>query len=155
MYKQMDNLLSKMPVYNVRLTYLHGPQSCYTVISFDLLTKYSFNQMLPGHLIWINLSQLSYSSFSLRTLDLWPLDPPPQPGGTQTLTEFDVKWRHWHDEVDRSLQDNSFASDPNLELICKVCDLYCECIPGFHILLPKPASVPQAYKVAAMASVSF
>ena len=24
MYKQMDNLLSKMPVYNVRLTYLHG-----------------------------------------------------------------------------------------------------------------------------------
>ena len=51
MYKQMDNLLSKMPVYNVRLTYLHGPQSCYTVISFDLLTKYSFNQMLPGHLI--------------------------------------------------------------------------------------------------------
>uniref|UniRef100_A0A8C4Z0X7 Nuclear pore complex protein Nup85 n=1 Tax=Gadus morhua TaxID=8049 RepID=A0A8C4Z0X7_GADMO len=58
MYKQMDNLLSKMPVYN--------------------------------------------------------------PGGSQTLTEFDVKWRHWHDMVDHSLQDNSFASDPNLELICKI-----------------------------------
>ncbi|CAL8305615.1 unnamed protein product [Merluccius merluccius] len=58
MYKQMDKLLSKMPVYN--------------------------------------------------------------PGGNQTLTEFDVKWRHWHDEVDHCLQDNSFASDPNLELICKI-----------------------------------
>lgn len=45
-----------------------------------------------------------------------------QPGGTQTLTEFDVKWRHWHEEVDRCLQDNSFASNQNLELICKVRD---------------------------------
>lgn len=44
----------------------------------------------------------------------------PQPGGTQTLTEFDVKWRHWHEEVDRCLQDNSFASNRHLELICKV-----------------------------------
>uniref|UniRef100_A0A3Q0R9K2 Nuclear pore complex protein Nup85 n=1 Tax=Amphilophus citrinellus TaxID=61819 RepID=A0A3Q0R9K2_AMPCI len=42
------------------------------------------------------------------------------PGGTQTLTEFDVKWRHWHEEVDRSLQDNSFASNRHLELICKI-----------------------------------
>lgn len=45
-----------------------------------------------------------------------------QPGGTQTLTEFDVKWRHWHEEVDRCLQDNSFASNRHLELICKVSD---------------------------------
>lgn len=43
-----------------------------------------------------------------------------QPGGTQTLTEFDVKWRHWHEEVDRCLQDNSFASNKHLEVICKV-----------------------------------
>ncbi|XP_056144602.1 nuclear pore complex protein Nup85 [Lampris incognitus] len=42
------------------------------------------------------------------------------PGGNQTLTEFDVKWRHWHDEVDRCLQDSSFASNPNLECICKI-----------------------------------
>uniref|UniRef100_A0A3Q4MC74 Nuclear pore complex protein Nup85 n=1 Tax=Neolamprologus brichardi TaxID=32507 RepID=A0A3Q4MC74_NEOBR len=42
------------------------------------------------------------------------------PGGTQTLTEFDVKWRHWHEEVDRCLQDNSFASNRHLELICKI-----------------------------------
>lgn len=43
-----------------------------------------------------------------------------QPGGTQTLTEFDVKWRHWHEEVERCLQDNSFASNRHLEIICKV-----------------------------------
>ncbi|XP_061605070.1 nuclear pore complex protein Nup85 isoform X2 [Phyllopteryx taeniolatus] len=42
------------------------------------------------------------------------------PGGTQTPTEFDVKWRHWHDEVDCCVQDNSFASNPHLEVICKI-----------------------------------
>ncbi|KAI4890976.1 hypothetical protein NFI96_018597 [Prochilodus magdalenae] len=42
------------------------------------------------------------------------------PGGTQTLTEFDVKWRHWHEECDRCLQDNSFASNRHLETICKI-----------------------------------
>ncbi|XP_034047191.1 nuclear pore complex protein Nup85 [Thalassophryne amazonica] len=42
------------------------------------------------------------------------------PIGTQTLTEFDVKWRHWHEEVDHYLQDKSFASNPHLELICKI-----------------------------------
>ncbi|XP_054463899.1 nuclear pore complex protein Nup85 [Anoplopoma fimbria] len=42
------------------------------------------------------------------------------PGGNQTLTEFDVKWRHWHDEVNRCLQDNSFASNQHLEIICKI-----------------------------------
>uniref|UniRef100_A0A673XV44 Nuclear pore complex protein Nup85 n=1 Tax=Salmo trutta TaxID=8032 RepID=A0A673XV44_SALTR len=42
------------------------------------------------------------------------------PGETQTLTEFDVKWRHWREEVDRCLQDQSFASNPHLEDICKI-----------------------------------
>ncbi|KAF7686403.1 nuclear pore complex protein Nup85 [Silurus meridionalis] len=42
------------------------------------------------------------------------------PGSTQTLTEFDMKWRHWHEECDRCLQDNSFASNRQLETICKV-----------------------------------
>ncbi|GAA6085571.1 nuclear pore complex protein Nup85 isoform X1, partial [Tachysurus ichikawai] len=42
------------------------------------------------------------------------------PSGAQTLTEFDVKWRHWHEECDRCLQDNSFASSRHLETICKV-----------------------------------
>ncbi|KAI7804063.1 nuclear pore complex protein Nup85 [Triplophysa rosa] len=40
--------------------------------------------------------------------------------GTQTLTEFDVKWRNWHEECDRSLQDNTFASNRHLEAICKI-----------------------------------
>jgi len=43
-----------------------------------------------------------------------------KPGSNQTLTEFDVKWRHWHEEVDRCLQDNSFASNAHLEVICKI-----------------------------------
>uniref|UniRef100_A0A667XQG8 Nuclear pore complex protein Nup85 n=1 Tax=Myripristis murdjan TaxID=586833 RepID=A0A667XQG8_9TELE len=42
------------------------------------------------------------------------------PGSIHTLTEFDVKWRHWHEEVDRCLQDKSFASNVHLELICKI-----------------------------------
>ncbi|TRY95728.1 hypothetical protein DNTS_022128 [Danionella cerebrum] len=42
------------------------------------------------------------------------------PAGTQTLTEFDVKWRHWHEECDRCLQDQTFASSPQLETICKL-----------------------------------
>ncbi|XP_061830280.1 nuclear pore complex protein Nup85 [Nerophis lumbriciformis] len=42
------------------------------------------------------------------------------PIGTPTLTEFDVKWRHWHEEVDRCLQDNSFASNQHLEVVCKI-----------------------------------
>ncbi|KAJ7989749.1 hypothetical protein DPEC_G00307750 [Dallia pectoralis] len=42
------------------------------------------------------------------------------PSGAQTLTEFDVKWRHWHEEVDRCLQDQSFASNHHLEVICKI-----------------------------------
>uniref|UniRef100_A0A8B9HDW5 Nuclear pore complex protein Nup85 n=1 Tax=Astyanax mexicanus TaxID=7994 RepID=A0A8B9HDW5_ASTMX len=46
------------------------------------------------------------------------------PGGTQTLTEFDVKWRHWHEECDRCLQDNSFASNRHLETICKSIIIY-------------------------------
>uniref|UniRef100_A0A8C6LXB5 Nuclear pore complex protein Nup85 n=1 Tax=Nothobranchius furzeri TaxID=105023 RepID=A0A8C6LXB5_NOTFU len=59
------------------------------------------------------------------------------PGGTQTLTEFDVKWRNWHEEVDRYLKDNSFASNQHLEVICKVSDsLSC----GLTPLLPSHSS---------------
>uniref|UniRef100_W5N743 Nuclear pore complex protein Nup85 n=1 Tax=Lepisosteus oculatus TaxID=7918 RepID=W5N743_LEPOC len=42
------------------------------------------------------------------------------PGGNQTLTEFDVRWRHWREECTRCLEDRSFAGDPHLELICKI-----------------------------------
>ncbi|XP_028824427.1 nuclear pore complex protein Nup85 isoform X2 [Denticeps clupeoides] len=47
------------------------------------------------------------------------------PGSTQTLTEFDVKWRRWHEECNRCLQDGSFASNQHLLTICKilVCDV--------------------------------
>lgn len=34
--------------------------------------------------------------------------------------EFEVKWRNWHEECDRSLQDNTFAGNHHLEAICKV-----------------------------------
>lgn len=42
------------------------------------------------------------------------------PGGTQTLTEFELKWQHWHEECERYLQDGTFASNSNLESICKI-----------------------------------
>ncbi|MEQ2236481.1 Nucleoporin nup85 [Ilyodon furcidens] len=42
------------------------------------------------------------------------------PGGTETVTEFDVKWSNWHKEVESYLKDNSFASNHHLELICKI-----------------------------------
>ncbi|XP_056304610.1 LOW QUALITY PROTEIN: nuclear pore complex protein Nup85 [Danio aesculapii] len=42
------------------------------------------------------------------------------PAGAQTLTEFDVKWRHWHEECDRCLQDHTFASSAELETLCKI-----------------------------------
>uniref|UniRef100_A0A3B3QM11 Nuclear pore complex protein Nup85 n=1 Tax=Paramormyrops kingsleyae TaxID=1676925 RepID=A0A3B3QM11_9TELE len=42
------------------------------------------------------------------------------PGGTQTQTEFDVRWRQWHQECNRCLEDGSFASYSQLELICRI-----------------------------------
>ncbi|MGH0153651.1 UNVERIFIED_CONTAM: hypothetical protein FKN15_025440 [Acipenser sinensis] len=44
----------------------------------------------------------------------------PEPVGSQTLTEFDLKWRHWHEECELHLQDGSFSSNSNLETICKI-----------------------------------
>ncbi|XP_043940970.1 nuclear pore complex protein Nup85 [Protopterus annectens] len=42
------------------------------------------------------------------------------PGSNQTLTEFELKWQHWREECDRYLQDGTFASNPKLEMICKI-----------------------------------
>uniref|UniRef100_A0A8C0DWP8 Nuclear pore complex protein Nup85 n=1 Tax=Balaenoptera musculus TaxID=9771 RepID=A0A8C0DWP8_BALMU len=42
------------------------------------------------------------------------------PGNTQTLTELELKWQHWHEECERHLQDGTFASSPHLESLCKV-----------------------------------
>ncbi|XP_015266227.1 PREDICTED: nuclear pore complex protein Nup85 isoform X2 [Gekko japonicus] len=41
-------------------------------------------------------------------------------GNTQTLTEIELKWQHWHDECQRFLQDGTFASNPRMETICKI-----------------------------------
>ncbi|XP_053153182.1 nuclear pore complex protein Nup85 isoform X2 [Hemicordylus capensis] len=42
------------------------------------------------------------------------------PGSTQTLTEIELKWQHWHEECQRFLQDGTFASNPHLETLCKI-----------------------------------
>ena len=44
-----------------------------------------------------------------------------QLGNTQTLTEMELKWQHWHEECQRYLQDGTFASNSHMESICKVC----------------------------------
>uniref|UniRef100_A0A8D0L709 Nuclear pore complex protein Nup85 n=1 Tax=Sphenodon punctatus TaxID=8508 RepID=A0A8D0L709_SPHPU len=39
---------------------------------------------------------------------------------TQTLTEMELKWQHWHEECERFLQDGTFASNKHMESICKI-----------------------------------
>uniref|UniRef100_A0A8B9CFJ7 Nuclear pore complex protein Nup85 n=1 Tax=Anser brachyrhynchus TaxID=132585 RepID=A0A8B9CFJ7_9AVES len=41
-------------------------------------------------------------------------------GNTQTLTELELKWQHWHEECQRYLRDGTFASNPHMESICKI-----------------------------------
>ncbi|XP_068387458.1 nuclear pore complex protein Nup85 [Eschrichtius robustus] len=52
--------------------------------------------------------------------DLMRTMPVLSPGNTQTLTELELKWQHWHEECERHLQDGTFASSPHLESLCKV-----------------------------------
>uniref|UniRef100_A0A2K5Z957 Nuclear pore complex protein Nup85 n=1 Tax=Mandrillus leucophaeus TaxID=9568 RepID=A0A2K5Z957_MANLE len=42
------------------------------------------------------------------------------PGNTQTLTELELKWQHWHEECERYLQDSTFATNPHLESLLKI-----------------------------------
>ncbi|XP_066471180.1 nuclear pore complex protein Nup85 [Tiliqua scincoides] len=42
------------------------------------------------------------------------------PGNTQTLTEMELKWQHWHEECQRFLQDGTFASNHHMETLCKI-----------------------------------
>lgn len=65
-------------------------------------------------------SRVESSSVFKRMDGLLQTMPIFNPAGTQTLTEFDVKWRHWHEDCDRCLQDNTFASNRHLETICKI-----------------------------------
>ncbi|XP_024409420.1 nuclear pore complex protein Nup85 [Desmodus rotundus] len=56
-----------------------------------------------------------------RTLgDLMRTMPILSPGNTQTLTELELKWQHWHEECERHLQDGTFAASPHLESLCKI-----------------------------------
>ncbi|XP_002722991.1 nuclear pore complex protein Nup85 isoform X1 [Oryctolagus cuniculus] len=52
--------------------------------------------------------------------DLMRTMPILSPGNTQTLTELELRWQHWHEECGRHLQDGTFASSPPLESLCKV-----------------------------------
>eukprot|EP00069_Balaena_mysticetus_P001504 bmy_15333T0 len=65
--------------------------------------------------------------------DLMRTMPVLSPGNTQTLTELELKWQHWHEECERHLQDGTFASSPHLESLCKVCgkQVQARVFPGF------------------------
>ncbi|XP_041076035.1 nuclear pore complex protein Nup85-like, partial [Polyodon spathula] len=66
-------------------------------------------------------SQQPAARSMFKTLDsLMKKMPVFNPAGSQTLTEFDLKWRHWHEECELHLQDGSFSSNSNLETICKI-----------------------------------
>ncbi|NXT54824.1 NUP85 protein, partial [Pluvianellus socialis] len=52
--------------------------------------------------------------------DLMKKMPMPSLGNTQTLTEMELKWQHWHEECQRYLQDGTFASSSHMESICKI-----------------------------------
>ncbi|XP_033703466.1 nuclear pore complex protein Nup85 isoform X3 [Lagenorhynchus albirostris] len=52
--------------------------------------------------------------------DLMRTMPVLSPGNTQTLTELELKWQHWHEGCERHLQDGTFASSPHLESLCKI-----------------------------------
>ncbi|XP_069337804.1 nuclear pore complex protein Nup85 isoform X2 [Eulemur rufifrons] len=77
------------------------------------------------HLLdWVRLHVCEVDSLSADVLgsenpskheNFWNL-----PGNTQTLTELELKWQHWHEECERHLQDGTFASSPHLESLCKI-----------------------------------
>ncbi|XP_011897919.1 PREDICTED: nuclear pore complex protein Nup85 isoform X4 [Cercocebus atys] len=52
--------------------------------------------------------------------DLMRTMPILSPGNTQTLTELELKWQHWHEECERYLQDSTFATNPHLESLLKI-----------------------------------
>ncbi|XP_075418316.1 nuclear pore complex protein Nup85 [Tenrec ecaudatus] len=52
--------------------------------------------------------------------DLMRTMPILSPGNTQTLTELELKWQHWHEECERYLQDGTFAPSPHLSLLCQI-----------------------------------
>uniref|UniRef100_A0A3Q2Q8P3 Nuclear pore complex protein Nup85 n=1 Tax=Fundulus heteroclitus TaxID=8078 RepID=A0A3Q2Q8P3_FUNHE len=108
----------------------HHPNHCFAVLSqvsillaIELiwnLCEVLFIDAAPAgslllHLLdWVRLHNADADE---KAKDVLQSDSPAEhhhywdvPGGTQTLTEFDVKWRNWHEEVDRYLKDNSFSN---------------------------------------------
>lgn len=73
------------------------------------------------HILHLQVAQQPHFRAMYNLMDkLLQTMPVFNPGSTQTITEFDVKWRQWHEECDRCLQENTFASNPHLETICKI-----------------------------------
>lgn len=62
-----------------------------------------------------------------------------------SVAEFDMKWRHWRDEVERRLEEQVFSSFPNLQVIAQVLagqedifsDLIDLCETWYHMLVSK------------------
>ncbi|KAJ6660311.1 hypothetical protein lerEdw1_017734 [Lerista edwardsae] len=52
--------------------------------------------------------------------DLMKKMPVISPGNTQTLTEMELKWQHWHEDCQRFLQDGTFVSNQHMETLCKI-----------------------------------
>ncbi|XP_038633089.1 nuclear pore complex protein Nup85 [Scyliorhinus canicula] len=63
----------------------------------------------------------------------------------QTITEFELKWRHWQEECERCLKEGTFASNGDLLLICRILagdgDAVCEKIDllstWYHLMVSK------------------
>ncbi|XP_025217692.1 nuclear pore complex protein Nup85 isoform X2 [Theropithecus gelada] len=94
------------------------------------LCEILFIEVAPaGHLLlhlldWVRLHVCEVDSLSADVLgsenpsnhdSFWNL-----PGNTQTLTELELKWQHWHEECERYLQDSTFATNPHLESLLKI-----------------------------------
>uniref|UniRef100_A0A8C9J3J0 Nuclear pore complex protein Nup85 n=1 Tax=Piliocolobus tephrosceles TaxID=591936 RepID=A0A8C9J3J0_9PRIM len=94
------------------------------------LCEILFIEVAPaGHLLlhlldWVRLHVCEVDSLSADVLgsenpsnhdSFWNL-----PGNTQTLTELELKWQHWHEECEQYLQDSTFATNPHLESLLKI-----------------------------------
>uniref|UniRef100_A0A6I8SGL1 Nuclear pore complex protein Nup85 n=1 Tax=Xenopus tropicalis TaxID=8364 RepID=A0A6I8SGL1_XENTR len=71
------------------------------------------------------LAKEASSSVSARSMcrvldDLLKKMPMLNTAGTQTLTEFELKWQHWREECERHLQNGTFSSNPHMEVVCRV-----------------------------------
>ncbi|CAH1795134.1 unnamed protein product [Owenia fusiformis] len=63
----------------------------------------------------------------------------------QSLAEFDMKWRHWRDECRRRLEENEYATNKNLNTICRILsgddDVFIElrdvCASWYHMMVSK------------------